>query len=147
MAKILVVDDSITVTKYIESVLSAEGHNLTFAVDGIDAESKLRSDCFDLIITDVVMPRKNGYQLCRDLKSSNQYKHIPVIMLTTKNMDVDKFWCMRQGANEYVVKSYQSDSLIEAVNKFVGNKARREENIADMPFNAALKKFCSRLEN
>jgi len=147
MANILIVDDSITIAKYIEAVLSAEGHKLTLAADGVDAESKLRCDRFDLIITDVVMPRKNGFQLCRDLKSNELYKHIPIIMLTTKSLDADKFWGVRQGANEYVVKSHKSDSLIEAVNKYIGKKTGEQEKPANMPLTSATKSFFSRFRN
>lgn len=122
MANILIVDDSITVSKYLEAVLSAEGHKLTFAGDGVEADQKLQEVQFDLIITDVVMPRKNGYQLCRDLKSNVRFKHIPVIMLTTKNMDVDRFWGMKQGANEYLLKNCGGERLIETVNKLLAAK-------------------------
>lgn len=147
MANILVVDDSITVSKCIEMALSAEGHKLTFAVDGVDAEFKLRQDCFDLIITDVVMPRKNGFQLCRDLKNNDHFKHIPIIMLTTKNMDVDKFWGVRQGANDYLLKPCRSETLIWAVNKFLNSKDREEEKNKKILSNPAIKKFISRFGN
>jgi twitching motility two-component system response regulator PilH len=147
MANILIVDDSITIAKYIETVLSAEGHKLTLAADGVDAESKLRCDCFDLIITDVVMPRKNGFQLCRDLKSNVLYKHIPIIMLTTKSLDADKFWGKRQGANEYVVKSPNADGLIEAVNKHISKKVDEQKNPANIPLPSATKSFFSRFRN
>jgi twitching motility two-component system response regulator PilH len=146
MANILVVDDSVTVSKCIELALSSEGHKLTFAVDGMDAESKLQQDCFDLIITDVVMPRKNGYQLCRDLKSHEKYKNIPIIMLTTKSMEVDKFWGMRQGANEYLVKPCRQDSLIAAVNKFV-NKKNSEEELTSTTASQMLRRFTSHFGN
>jgi twitching motility two-component system response regulator PilH len=144
MANILVVDDSITISKYIEMVLTAEGHNLTFAVDGVDAESKLKQDRFDLIITDVVMPRKNGFQLCRELKNNIQYKDIPIIMLTTKSLDVDKFWGLRQGANEYLLKPCKSDALIGAVNKYVNSKPREAEVVPAPTTNSLLRKFTSR---
>ena len=147
MANILVVDDSITISKYIEMVLSAEGHKLTFAVDGVDAESKLKQDRFDLIITDVVMPRKNGFQLCRELKNNIQYKDIPIIMLTTKSLEVDKFWGLRQGANEYLVKPCKSDALIGAVNKYVNTKPRTPEAASETLSNSLLRKFTSRFGN
>ena len=65
VAKILVVDDSITVAKFVEMVLTAEGHSMAFALDGDEAIARIKNEKYDLLILDVVMPRKNGYQLCR----------------------------------------------------------------------------------
>jgi twitching motility two-component system response regulator PilH len=93
------------------------------------------------------MPNKNGFQLCRDLKSNVLYKDIPIIMLTTKSLDADKFWGKRQGANEYVVKSPKSDGLIEAVNKYVSKKADEQEQPANIPLPSAAKSFFSRFRN
>ncbi|MGO9378902.1 MAG: response regulator [Dissulfurispiraceae bacterium] len=121
MANILIVDDSITVVKFMEMILTAEGHSLAFALDGDEAISRLESDKFDLLILDVVMPGKNGYQLCREIKNNEQYKDIPVIMLSTKGTDSDKFWGMRQGANEYLSKPCNPETLVRVVNKYVGN--------------------------
>lgn len=121
MAKILVVDDSITVAKFVEMVLTAEGHSLAFALDGDEAIARLKNDKYDLLILDVVMPRKNGYQLCREIKNNDQYKNIPVIMMTTKGTDADKFWGMRQGADEYLTKPCNPEALVGAVNKYVRN--------------------------
>jgi twitching motility two-component system response regulator PilH len=119
MAKILVVDDSVTVAKFVEMVLTAEGHSLAFALDGDEAIVQLNNDKYDLLILDVVMPRKNGYQLCREIKNNEQYKEIPVIMLTTKGLDSDRFWGMRQGANEYLTKPCTPEALVGVVNKYV----------------------------
>jgi twitching motility two-component system response regulator PilH len=98
-------------------VLTEAGHTITFAIDGEEALLRLKDDVFDIIILDVVMPRKNGYQLCREIKTTPQYKAVPVIMMTTKNQDADKFWGMRQGADEYLVKPCTEEALLEAVNK------------------------------
>src|ERR1700690_3571186 len=119
MAKILVVDDSITVAKFVEMVLTAEGHSMAFALDGDEAITRIKNEKYDLLILDVVMPRKNGYQLCREIKNNEQYKSIPVIMLTTKGTESDKFWGMRQGANEYLTKPCNPEALVGAVNRYV----------------------------
>jgi DNA-binding response OmpR family regulator len=150
MAKILVVDDSKTVNKYVESVLTPTGHSLAFALDGEEAESKIKFEPFDLIILDVVMPKKNGFQLCRELKCSEQYRNIPVIMLTTKSMDADRFWGMRQGANEYLTKPFKPEDLLGAINKYVGQKPDKgatESAQGSTTFNRTLKKFFSRFRN
>jgi twitching motility two-component system response regulator PilH len=121
MAKILVVDDSITVAKFVEMVLTSEGHSLAFALDGDEAITRIKNEKYDLLILDVVMPRKNGFQLCREIRNNEQYKNIPVIMLTTKGTDSDIFWGMRQGANEYLTKPCNPEALVGAVNKYVCN--------------------------
>lgn len=119
IARILVVDDSITVAKFTEMVLSARGHEITFAMDGEECMQKLNSRPIDIIILDVVMPGKNGFQLCREIKSNKQFSHIPIIMMTTKSQDADKFWGMRQGANAYLVKPCPEEDLINTVHKYV----------------------------
>jgi twitching motility two-component system response regulator PilH len=88
-------------------------------MDGEEALLRLRDGLFDLIILDVVMPKKNGYQLCRELKTTPQYSNIPIIMMTTKNQDFDKFWGMRQGADEYLTKPCSEEDLLRAVNKYL----------------------------
>ncbi|HMK60683.1 MAG TPA: response regulator [Dissulfurispiraceae bacterium] len=119
MAKILIADDSLTVAKYVETVLKAEGHSLSMVTNGEEALDRIRNDNFDLLILDVVMPRKNGYQVCREIKNSERYKTIPVIMLTTKELDHDKFWGFKQGANEYLTKPCSPEELLGAVNKLI----------------------------
>src|SRR5512143_376532 len=132
MAKILIVDDSITVAKFVEMVLTAEGHSLAFALDGDEAIARLKNDRYDLLILDVVMPRKNGYQLCREIKNNEQYKNMPVIMMTTKDTDADKFCGMRQGADEYLTKPCSPEALVCAVNKYVRSMMPEEnKRLAD----------------
>ncbi len=123
MGKILVVDDSITAAKFVESVLLSAGHAPVLASDGDEAVARLAAEKFDLIILDVVMPKKNGYQLCREIKHTDQYKDIPVVMLTTKSLDADKFWAARQGADDYLIKPCNPDALLRVVNKYLGNRA------------------------
>jgi twitching motility two-component system response regulator PilH len=100
-------------------VLSAEGHEITFAMNGNEGLMKLNSRPFDLVILDVVMPGKNGYQICREIKTSPQLKDIPVIMMTTKNLAADKFWGMRQGADEYIIKPCSEEALLRVANKYL----------------------------
>jgi CheY-like chemotaxis protein len=119
IARILVVDDSITVAKFTEMMLSDQGHEIIFAMDGVECIQKLNSRAVDLIILDVVMPGKNGYQLCREIKTNSRFGNIPIIMMTTKGQESDKFWGMRQGADAYLVKPCAEKDLINTVNKYV----------------------------
>jgi twitching motility two-component system response regulator PilH len=88
-------------------------------MDGEAAEAKVKSEKIDLIILDVVMPKKNGFQVCRDIKSNDQYKNIPVIMVTSKDQESDKFWGMKQGADEYLIKPFKPEDLLKAVKKYI----------------------------
>jgi twitching motility two-component system response regulator PilH len=88
-------------------------------MDGEAAEEKLRTEKIDLIVLDVLMPKKNGFQVCRDIKSNAQFKNIPVIMVTSKDQASDKFWGMKQGADEYLTKPFKPEDLVKAVKKYI----------------------------
>jgi len=119
MGRILVAEDSVTDIEYVRNSLKDTGHEIVTAADGEEAEKKIRSERFDLIILDVIMPKKNGYQVCRDLKRDAELKDIPVIMITSKSQESDRFWGMKQGANEYIIKPYEPDELLSAVKKYI----------------------------
>ncbi len=119
MAKILVADDSLAELHIIQKALQPTGHTIMSVMDGEAAEDKLKSEKIDLIILDVIMPKKNGFQVCRDIKSSDQLKNIPVIMVTSKDQESDKFWGMKQGADEYLTKPFKPEDLLKAVKKYI----------------------------
>jgi len=119
MAKILVADDSITEREFIRKILVGEGHEVVTVEDGDKAIEKLRADKFDCILLDVVMPGKNGFQICRDIKKDGFTKNIPVILITSKGQDSDKFWGMKQGADDYLVKPVSEEQIISAIKKFL----------------------------
>jgi CheY-like chemotaxis protein len=122
MAKILIVDDSPTDIQYLKSVLQPLGHSLSFAMDGEEGEGMIKAEPFDLVILDVVMPKKNGFQLCRDIKKNEALKHIPVLILTSKDQDSDKLWGEKQGADFYLKKSGDAMDLLVAIKKLLGKK-------------------------
>jgi DNA-binding response OmpR family regulator len=119
MARILIAEDSNTDIKFMESILSDKGHTLVLARDGEEAEEKIRNEPFDMIILDVVMPKKNGYQLCRWIKKEEKLKHIPVVIVTSKKEESDRLWGKQQGADFYLTKPYEPAELIMAINKFI----------------------------
>lgn len=123
VATILIVDDSPTIAKFVEGLLLKAGHTVSISVDATEAIRRLSLEKFDLIILDVVMPGKNGFQLCREIKMNPQYARTPVIIMSTKNTDIDKYWGRKQGADEYLVKPIDGDILLAAVNRFVGSAA------------------------
>jgi len=119
MAKILIADDSLAELQIFQATLQPTGHTILTVMDGEAAEEKVKSEKIDLIILDVIMPKKNGFQVCRDIKSDDQFKNIPIIMVTSKDQESDKFWGMKQGADEYLVKPFKPEDLLKAVKKYI----------------------------
>jgi len=115
MTTVLVVDDSPTVREMVVGQLKEEGMTVMEAQDGEEAIEQIKLQTPDLVITDVVMPKKNGYELCRWIKSNASTKDVPVVMCTTKSEDFDKYWGMKQGADAYITKPYQPPELIKTI--------------------------------
>ena len=80
-------------------------------------EDKVAMEKPDLIVLDVVMPGRNGFQACRDLKNDDRCKNIPIILCTSKGNESDKFWGQQQGANGYIVKPFKAEDLLTAIKK------------------------------
>ncbi|MCI5166448.1 MAG: response regulator [Candidatus Electrothrix sp. GM3_4] len=104
--KLLVVDDSPGELQIIYKVLSKAGYTIITASDGVEGVEKALSEKPDLITLDVVMPKKNGFQACRAIKSCPETQHIPIILLSSKSQPADKFWGMKQGADLYLTKPF-----------------------------------------
>ncbi|MGB5685320.1 MAG: response regulator [Candidatus Electrothrix sp.] len=117
--KLLVVDDSLGELQIIYKILSKAGYTIITASDGAEGVEKALSEKPDLIILDVVMPKKNGFQACRAIKSSPETQHIPVILLSSKSQPADKFWGMKQGADLYLTKPLVPMGLLKAVAGFL----------------------------
>jgi twitching motility two-component system response regulator PilH len=119
MKKILVCDDSVAEMKLIQSVLQQAGYWSVPVSDSTQIEKTIEAERPNLILLDVVMPDRNGYQVCRDLKGNAEFSRIPVIIVSSKALDSDKFWAQQQGADGYVIKPFTAVQLLDAVKKFV----------------------------
>ncbi|HVB61979.1 MAG: response regulator [Ktedonobacteraceae bacterium] len=117
--KILVVDDSWTELTLIATPLRNSGFEVITAVDGDEALERVFRDRPHCIVLDVVLPKQNGFQLCRKLKSWEGSRNIPIILLTSKNTPVDKSWGLRQGADMYMTKPFDTDELVANVRRLV----------------------------
>lgn len=120
MAKILIAEDSETELAFLQEVLSSTTHEIITTRDGLSAEAAAKGGGFDLIILDVIMPGKNGFQVCRTLKSDPNLKSTPIILLTSKSEASDKFWGKKQGANAYLTKPYEPMELLLEIKKQLG---------------------------
>jgi twitching motility two-component system response regulator PilH len=113
--KVLLVDDSKTELHHLSDLLSKRGYAVRTAENGEEAMRRLAEDKPDLILMDVVMPGQNGFQLTRQLSKDPATQHIPVIMCTSKNLQTDRIWGLRQGARDYVTKPVKVDELLEKI--------------------------------
>ena len=115
MHTILVVDDMQTDRELIGHVMARAGHRVAYAADGSDAITKAKELRPSLIFLDVVMPVQDGYKTCRLLKKDPETAGIPVVMVTSKDTDSDRFWSHKQGAAEHVAKPFTPGVLLECV--------------------------------
>ncbi len=120
MRKILIVDDSPAEVRLMQSVLDQAGYPSVAVHDPMRLEQMIDVERPILILMDVVMPQRNGFQACRELKGNAEYSRIPVILVSSKNTDSDKFWAKQQGADGYVVKPFTTEELVGTVQKLLG---------------------------
>ena len=116
MAQILIVDDSPTEAHVLKGMLEKNGFEVETAENGTEGIERARELKPDLILMDVVMPGLNGFQATRQLTKDSETKHIPVIIVTTKDQETDRVWGMRQGARDFLTKPEAEKTLIDKIN-------------------------------
>ncbi|HET8923888.1 MAG TPA: response regulator [Candidatus Acidoferrum sp.] len=116
--KVLIVDDSPSEVRLMQTLLEKEGYWPVGLNDPRRVEELIASERPSVILLDIVMPDRNGYQVCRDLKGNAEFNTIPVIMVTSKDSASDKFWGQQQGADGYVTKPFTREELLRAVRRF-----------------------------
>ena len=115
--KILLVEDSKTETMIITQILEDAGYSVKNASSADQAMERLRTYRPDLILMDVVMPGQSGFQLTRTLGRDPEFSSIPIIICSSKNLETDKVWGLRQGAKDYVTKPVEAGALLAAVRR------------------------------
>jgi DNA-binding response OmpR family regulator len=118
LKKVLIVDDSPAQVKLMQGFLEHEGYQPVGLNDPRRVEETISSVRPSVILLDVVMPERNGFQVCRELKSSSEFQGIPVILVTSKDSSSDKYWGEQQGADAYVTKPFTKDELLRAIRRF-----------------------------
>ena len=117
MARILIVDDSPSQLLGIQRIVEKLGHQILTATDGAAGVETAKAELPDLVLMDVVMPNLNGFQATRTLARDEATRHIPVILVPTKDQDTDRMWGMRQGAKAYITKPFSEDELSEVLER------------------------------
>jgi len=117
--KILVVDDEVDLVKTIRFSLETKGYTVLVSYNGEDALNQARKEHPDLVLLDIMLPKLDGYKVCRLLKFDERYKHIPIMMLTAKTQEKDKILAMETGADEYITKPFDMDELIEKIKAYL----------------------------
>jgi chemotaxis family two-component system response regulator PixH len=119
MGMVLVVEDSMTEREIITYYLRQLGVVVATAKSGEEALEKLSTYTPDLIILDVVLPGRSGFEICRELKAEDKTSKIPIIICSTKGSDMDKFWGMRQGADAYIPKPIDEEVFVRTVKQLI----------------------------
>ncbi len=119
MATILVVEDTLTDQQLIGGVLQTEGHWVITAASEKEAIDRIAQAKPDLILLDVVLPDRSGFELCRDLRDKPETQQIPIVMCSSKGSNMDKFWGMQQGADAYLAKPVDLEELAKVVRKLI----------------------------
>ena len=120
MARILIVDDSPSQLMGIRRIVEKLGHEALTAEDGAAGVEVAKREIPDLILMDVVMPNLNGFQATRSICRGDTTKHIPVVLVTTKDQETDRVWGMRQGAKAYITKPFGEADLADVIQEWLG---------------------------
>jgi twitching motility two-component system response regulator PilH len=123
MAKILIAEDSATAAAVLSRALAPLGHTILVASDGEEAERRILQEHPDLVILDIIMPKVNGFQLCRSIRSNPKIKDLPIIVVSSMDRESDRYWGMKQGADEYMVKPVDPDELMDKVRQYLNPSA------------------------
>ena len=119
MARILVVDDSPTEMFRFKEILNKNGFDVIEASNGADGVTLAQAELPDLVLMDIVMPGVNGFQATRQIARGVTTKHIPIVIVSTKDQDTDRVWGKRQGACDYVTKPIGESQLISVIKRYL----------------------------
>jgi twitching motility two-component system response regulator PilH len=118
MSKVMIVDDAQADLKLMASILTTAGYDVVAYADGDEIEDRLATERPDVLLLDIVMPKRNGYELLRRLKKDERTRGTPVVLVTCRGQDSDRLWGKRQGADEYVTKPFTRLQLLSVVTLF-----------------------------
>ena len=120
--KILLVDDEVDLVEIIRFALEKKDFTVIVSHDGEDALKQARKESPDLILLDIMLPKLDGYKVCRLLKFDEKYKHIPILILSARTQERDKIIGMEIGADEYITKPFETDELVAKVESYMNKE-------------------------
>lgn len=123
MAKILIIDDSPTDVRVFTTLLEGAGHAVDAVSTAEEGIERVRADLPDLVIMDVIMPGMNGFQATRTLTRDPATSAVPIVMITTKSMETDRVWGLRQGARAFITKPVKEKELLACINDLLPSAA------------------------
>jgi twitching motility two-component system response regulator PilH len=115
MSTVMLVEDNLSQREMIASVLRENGIEVISVQDGLEALNQVERIRPDLVVLDIIMPRLNGYEVCRRLKSNPVTQQVPVVMCSSKGEEFDRYWGMKQGADAYITKPFIAQELVQTV--------------------------------
>lgn len=118
--KILIADDEQNIVISLEFLMKREGFEVSVANDGEEALARIRSDAPDLVLLDVMMPRKTGFEVCQEVKSDPALQAVKILMLTAKGRDTEVAKGLAMGADEYMTKPFSTRELVAKVKSLLG---------------------------
>jgi DNA-binding response OmpR family regulator len=118
MGKVMVVDDAYSEIQLMESILKSAGHQVLSFTEGDQIEDKIAAERPDVVLLDIVMPKRNGYEILRGLRRNERTRETRVVVVSSKNQESDRVWGLRQGADEYLGKPFTPEQLLSAVRRF-----------------------------
>ena len=119
MATILIIDDSPTDVRVFTTLLERAGHQVAAVSTAEEGIERVRADMPDLVIMDVIMPGMNGFQATRTLTRDPKTQSVPIVMITTKSMEPDRVWGLRQGAKAFITKPVNEKELLACINELL----------------------------
>ena len=124
--RILVVDDEIYIVHILEFSLTMEGYSILTASDGEEALRVIDSERPDLVVLDIMMPKLDGYEVCRRLRQDEQFCDLPVILLSAKGRPIDREAGLQAGADDYITKPFSPRKLLEKIRELLERKEMRK---------------------
>jgi twitching motility two-component system response regulator PilH len=123
MGTVLVVEDSQTQREMISELLKKSGLRVIVAGDGVEALEQIQGHSPDLVVLDIIMPRMNGYEVCRRLKGDSTTQKLAVVMCSAKKEEFDRYWGIKQGADAYISKPFHPQELVGTVKQLLRGSA------------------------
>ena len=120
--RILVVDDEIYIVHILEFTLTMEGFDVITAADGDEALRRIEQDRPDLVVLDIMMPRLDGYEVCRRLRQDEEWRELPIILLSAKGRQIDRETGLSLGADDYIIKPFSPRRLLEKIRGLLERK-------------------------